>query len=296
LTVLGYDGEPYLRIGPEGVQRNRNSPATYLNEERYADVAVPPRADPDAPPDWEQLSRAARHAWHDHRAHWMAPAPPPAVTEGPDRQRRLHGWSVPFAYDGTAYEVRGVLHWTPGPARWPWLLAGLVLTAPAALALRRPGADPRRPAALVVAAVALANLAHLPDEVVSLPLPALDIVFGLGHNLLFITVALGGALLTWRGSRSLLPLGVASGAVLFHQGLLQVSQLGASQLPTVWPPALIRLLVGASIAQAVWVAAVLVRARRRATPAPRAQAEDPTASSVAAVSRSGAVSSPVRGS
>ena len=31
LVVIGYDGEPYLRVGPHGVFENLQSPATYLN-------------------------------------------------------------------------------------------------------------------------------------------------------------------------------------------------------------------------------------------------------------------------
>lgn len=41
LVVLGYDGEPYLRIGPNGVFRNQRSPAAYLNRDRFARSAVP---------------------------------------------------------------------------------------------------------------------------------------------------------------------------------------------------------------------------------------------------------------
>ena len=36
VAVPGYDDEPYLRIGPDGVWRNARSPATYINLDRYA--------------------------------------------------------------------------------------------------------------------------------------------------------------------------------------------------------------------------------------------------------------------
>jgi hypothetical protein len=51
--VLGYDGEPYLRIGSNGVFRNLRSPAAYLNRDRFARVSVPLSADPEAPPRWK---------------------------------------------------------------------------------------------------------------------------------------------------------------------------------------------------------------------------------------------------
>jgi hypothetical protein len=259
LIVLGYSGEPYLRVGPDGVQRNRNSPATYLNAERFGDVAVPPRADADAPPEWERLTDEPRYAWHDHRIHWMAPDPPGVATDAPPAGLEVFAWAVPVVYDGERLAVRGRLMWVPSSPWWAWLGLGLALTAGALAGLRRRDRLAiARPAAVVVAAVALFNLVHLPDEVAALPLPALDVVFGVLHNVLFIGTGLVGAGLAWRkANSSLLPLGIASGAVLFHQGLLQIPQLAASQLATVWPAEVIRIAVALSVGQAAWVALVV---------------------------------------
>lgn len=51
VAVPGYEGEPYLRIGPDGVFENRNSPATYQNNDRYAQSTVPTHASADAAAD-----------------------------------------------------------------------------------------------------------------------------------------------------------------------------------------------------------------------------------------------------
>src|SRR5687768_1153583 len=51
IVVPGYSDEPYLRIGPDGVWRNANSPATYLNLDRYGKAQPPANADADAEPD-----------------------------------------------------------------------------------------------------------------------------------------------------------------------------------------------------------------------------------------------------
>src|SRR5215211_4262842 len=45
ITVSGYEGEPYLRITPNGVFENTRSPATYLNRDRRGRAAVPATAD-----------------------------------------------------------------------------------------------------------------------------------------------------------------------------------------------------------------------------------------------------------
>ena len=61
LVIEGYDGEPYLRFDADGgVFRNANSPATYLNQERYGGVDVPASASKSAAPSWERVSRGRR--------------------------------------------------------------------------------------------------------------------------------------------------------------------------------------------------------------------------------------------
>ncbi|CAN0483799.1 unnamed protein product, partial [Phaeothamnion confervicola] len=86
IIVEGYEGEPYLRFSPAGVERNRHSPATYLNTDRYAQVAQPAAADATAAPDWERVSDGHTYTWHDHRTHWMSPTPPTEVVADPDRE------------------------------------------------------------------------------------------------------------------------------------------------------------------------------------------------------------------
>ena len=45
VVIEGYDGEPYLRFAAGGgVYRNENSPATYLNKDRYGGADVPASA------------------------------------------------------------------------------------------------------------------------------------------------------------------------------------------------------------------------------------------------------------
>lgn len=103
VTVEGYQGEPYLRFLPDGrVERNRHSPATYINNKRNGVVDVPPGVDEKATPDWETVARGGTYAWHDHASTGWAPgdrsARPPA--SGPSRGRS--GWSPMESTGGSA--------------------------------------------------------------------------------------------------------------------------------------------------------------------------------------------------
>src|SRR5687767_11573897 len=64
LIVDGYDGEPYLRVGDDGVFTNLRSTATYLNQSRYASSAPPSMADNTAEPSWSKLSGGRTVRWH----------------------------------------------------------------------------------------------------------------------------------------------------------------------------------------------------------------------------------------
>ncbi len=282
LIVHGYEGEPYLRIGPAGVERNRRSPAAHLNRERYGDVAMPPDVDASAPPEWVDVHARPRLVYHDHRTHWMSPRAPAFVDAGPLAtllmDARLVGpigragaeagtfqeWTVLLTYAGRPLVVEGQLAWHDPPPAWPWLLLAAALVAPAARGLRRGTLGGLvRPAALVVAAVAAVNAIHLVDDVVAFPADPLDELFGLLHTTIFLVGGLGGALWAWSGrSGRVLALGIGAGSVLYHQGLVHLPMLFASHFPTVWPDGLVRTTVALGLLQAVPVALVVVRAAR----------------------------------
>jgi hypothetical protein len=112
VVVEGYRGEPYLRFKPDGtVEVNRRSPASYLNQDRFAKVRVPRSADPTAPPEWEVVSQTGRYDWHDHRIHWMAATPPPRVRENEEARTKVFDWKLPVAAAGQRSVIRGSLVW-----------------------------------------------------------------------------------------------------------------------------------------------------------------------------------------
>jgi hypothetical protein len=136
LVVLGYDGEPYLRIGERGVYRNERSPAAYLNRDRFARVAVPLRADPAAEPVWRRLSRRPVWQWHDHRIQWMGAGPPTQVREAPRKTHAIFDWRVPARLGERAVTVAGRLDYVPPEENGSsWAVVALVAITGAAAVL-----------------------------------------------------------------------------------------------------------------------------------------------------------------
>ena len=102
VIVPGYSDEPYLRIGPDGVWRNANSPATYVNLDRFGRVDVPEHAEGRAAPDWVQVSTEPAYVWHDHRTHWMSENQlPPAVAADPGSAHTVFEWTVALVHGDT---------------------------------------------------------------------------------------------------------------------------------------------------------------------------------------------------
>jgi len=129
LTISGYEGEPYLRLSPSGVERNTRSPATFLNQDRYANVAVPASADADAAPEWEFLGSDPVVEWHDHRNHWMSTIAPTQVTNDPDSVHVIYErWEIAFSIDGRDATIAGELTWVPPPRTMRWLVASAFIT------------------------------------------------------------------------------------------------------------------------------------------------------------------------
>jgi hypothetical protein len=251
VLVPGYSGEPYLRIGPDGVWRNSRSPATYINLDRYGRTSLPAAADVAAEPAWEQVSTQPHYVWHDHRTHWMSEnLLPPEVAADPDRSHTVFRWTVPLSHGDTAVAVAGELTWSPPPPAWvvwplyvlPALLAigagllartprllGVLLVAGAAAALWHAAATPEPP--LSVASHAGAIVSAL------LPAATAALVAGLG-----LRAALRG-----RGALTGL-LAVVLGWLLLVQGLPDVDVLWTANVLSDGPEWMARIAVALLVA------------------------------------------------
>jgi hypothetical protein len=238
IVVPGYDDEPYLRIGPDGVWRNQRSPATYINLDRYARVRLPATADSRAVPEWVQLSTGPHYVWHDHRTHWMTQGRlPPAVAADPGRSHTVFEWTVPLRYGDTSAEVQGVLTWTPPPAPWlvwPLYVATALLAAAAGLLARTP-----RPLGALLLVGAAAALWHAGAT----PVPAVSVSSHTGAILAALLPALTAALVAALGFRASRRgrgamtglLAVVLGWLLLVQGLPDVDVLWSANVLTNGP-------------------------------------------------------------
>jgi hypothetical protein len=115
VLVPGYENEPYLRFLVNGrVEMNANSPAKYLNEERYGGVTVPKTASAKATPKWELVSEGGTYTWHEHRVHWMSTNRPPKVeASGGNTFQKVFDWVVPMSVGGDRVKASGTLWWVP---------------------------------------------------------------------------------------------------------------------------------------------------------------------------------------
>jgi hypothetical protein len=258
VTVLGYQEEPYLRVGRAGVYENVRSPAVYLNRTRTGTgqvARVPGSANPAAPPTWRRVSGGTTVRWHDHRAHWLGTANPPQVQAEPGSRHLVQRWSMTLLADRTRITVRGVVEWIPGPSPWPWIGAALGLAALAVgLAQTRLAGVVMSTALVVMIAAETTHIVGSWDgTTVAASTKLVASAYALGG------IALGAMALVWVWRRGVLvaaPLLLFAGLFLvLAGGLGDVTYLYRSQLPTSLPNTWARLeittVIGLGLAVAI---------------------------------------------
>ena len=278
LIVYGYNngstrGEPYLRIGPEGVFHNRLSPATYINTTRFNPPAPPPDAsnDPNTPPQWIKVSSGHTVLWHDHRTHFMGGPMPPEVRRQPGSYHVMQTFRIDMSEAARPIVVAGEYDWVPSHSAWPWVAILVVVAAVGVLAgLARSWAHLL---AALTGLIVLADMVHA----VGIGLAAAGSV---GHR---IVVILGGSyysivawvlgavairLLLRRSVDGLFATIFAALVIGLFGGLTDVGWLSHSQVPFDFGASLARLLVAVSIGGAAGVIAGSIIAFRRNRPRP----------------------------
>jgi len=275
VVVLGYEGEPYLRVGPDGVFENQRSPAATLNDQRIpSESEVPDDADPEAAPEWERIGGGTTVRWHEHRAHWMGNDDPKAVRDNPDQEQVVQEWTVTLQQGDETIDVNGDLLWVPGPSPWPWAVLALAM-AVAVVGLSRTRWWPVVLASALGLLVA-AELVHVIGLWGATTSSALDKLLASAYSI--AGILLGGGTLAWMARRrdpvGATPAVLVAAIFLFVAGgLADLQTLARSQIPTTLPDGVARLCVTVAlgVGAGLIVAALL---RLRTAPARRKPAPD----------------------
>lgn len=268
-TVLGYQREPYLRFRADGtVERNRSSPATYINEDRFG-AAVPDRLAGDAlpSPEWERVADGGRYVWHDHRIHFMGGTLPAGLEAG-----RAAEWTVDVVIDGRPVAVSGSYRLLGAPSPLPWIaVAAAVAAAAAPVGWGRP--------------VTVAVVASALGSAIALAVGAVDqasVPPGAGASPLTVALpaiaAVAAAVAVIGRSRSTRVVAVlGTAAALVGWVLSRTSVLWKAVLPTDLAPNLDRAGTAVVIGLAVASAVLAVRSGALAPPGQRSGADRPGA-------------------
>ena len=267
IVVLGYQDEPYLRIGPHGVFENRRSPAAYLNGNRRGTSAVPGSADPKAAPEWHKVSSGHTARWHDHRIHWMGNQDPPQVRRQPgQRHVVIPSWAVKMTMDGSPLTATGNLVWIPGPSPLPWVALALVaLGVAVAAGFQRRWNAPLGALLAVLLVVDVAHAVGIAWSAAGGPERKLAVLAG-GSFLSFfawVIAAVGLWMLARRSTHGLFAAAMASSFIALAGGLADVTDLSRSAIPFAWAPVLARAFVALSLGLGVGITAGAIIALQR---------------------------------
>ena len=251
VLLTGYSDEPYLRIGPHGVFRNANSPATYINADRYGRIRLPSSADAHAAPKWVRVSTQPQYVLFDHRTHWMSPGLlPPSVVADPTHSHLVFRWTFPVVAGDTKSTVTGELTWTPPPSPWlvwPAYLVVFLLPVAAGFVAR---------SALPLAAALLVGAAAARWHVIATPAPPAGQGSPVGASLSALLPAVGVLVLAGLGLRATLRgrgamtglVAVVAGWLLLFEGVPDASALWSAHVLASGPQLLARAAVAVLVA------------------------------------------------
>lgn len=276
LVILGYQQEPYLRVGAAGVFQNARSPTLYQNLVTVsgATATIPPEATPSAQPDWHRIGTGRTVRWRDHRTRHEGPAPT-QVRAHPDTRRVIGEWSIPMVLGTTPVVAAGFIQWLPPPDPTPWV----VLATVAAFAIISLSQTRHGRAVIIVATVALVGV-DIGHTIFSAA-PAANSVLGAA-----IRMAVGSwySLVAWGAGVAavyqlerhnedglFLAIFAAASLVLFG-GASDFTMLIRSQVAYAAPPSVARVAVGLTLGLGLGiVVGSIMRLRRRPRRALNAQ-------------------------
>lgn len=104
VTVIGTHGEPFLRIGPDGVFANSLS-RTFMQSGRAPQTTLPVAASDEHAARWNKVSPGSRYTWLE----WRARCPDDRTERTPLK------WEIPLLMGGKSIPVRGETRWIARP-------------------------------------------------------------------------------------------------------------------------------------------------------------------------------------
>jgi len=113
VEVLDTEGEPFLRIGPEGVEADVNSVAWYRSNDPFGTGGLPERLADDPPPRFRQVTDEPTWAWFDHRLHPEPRSTVPREALQGGRAAVLADWRIPMRYGGRPLAAVGQVRFRP---------------------------------------------------------------------------------------------------------------------------------------------------------------------------------------
>ncbi|HEV8648079.1 MAG TPA: hypothetical protein VG276_01475 [Actinomycetes bacterium] len=246
VVVLGYNSEPYLRIGPAGVYRNERSPTTYQNRFSTPPKAsqIPPDLSPSATPEWRRIGPGPTAVWHDHRSHREGLETPPEVRQAPGRRHVVvPNWQIPVRQGSRTFIISGTITWVPGPSPWPWVLGAVLLCAGVILASH----TRRWREALVAAtsAAVVADVLHTAGSWIASTASSAVKTYGMSVSAAAWVVGALAVVRLLRGrDEAARPYLLLAGVfLLLAGGVLDLPTLGRSQLPSALGPTATRAVV-----------------------------------------------------
>ncbi len=258
LIVEGYDGEPYLRIGPGGVEENRQSTATYANKSRNGTETIPSNLQPDGPPEWKRISVAPTARFHDHRIHYMGSVAPPAVEQDATKRQLVQTFDIIIRTENRSASsvVSGRVEWIPGPSPTKALLfAGGIAATIAACALWAGVQPGRRRIAqqtmigltLMLVAVDVFHLVGISGGVLGGSVLVRMLSVGYASMAAWIMAVISVVLLLRKRDDAMYLLTFTAGLMTLVGGVADLSTLSRSSIVFLWSSPTARLLVTLTI-------------------------------------------------
>lgn len=115
VVVLGYAGEPYLRISSRGVDENINSLTAALTDPADPHPTQLAAGIQPQPQAWRHRTDRPAYTWRDHRVQWTVTQRPPIVAADPRHSHTVFEWAIQMTVDRQPVLVRGTVYWVGVP-------------------------------------------------------------------------------------------------------------------------------------------------------------------------------------